>query len=1018
MWCQSGKRLPRYLVRKGGAFPFFFARCRGALRERWHWVLLSVFASALLGLVGGYAGGSYLATAKLISTSFPLPFAPGAESAFPSFFTPPVEKIAQVIRSTELVGRAITASGLPITAERLATRFDVAVGPGANSLQVSVRDRNPEHATLLVNLLAQEAVSFLGESQSNEVTTIRQGLSDQATALDQNLALANEKLASFQRSLNVTDFEKEISIASQRCADLDQKSEQLRLQFDTLNLQTSDLLKQISQHHPALLSARQELNQALLRYTEEHPRVKKLRASLQLLEIQIAERGDQANPELPLESGSLAQTLCAKLIDLRAEQVGLVRRLEAGIVSKSQLQAKLKKLTEQRPEFVRLASECASLKTAREALARRQRNVQSVEEQLPAASRLVAVVRPSELSAAPKWTAARICAFGAGCIGLCLAGLVIFGLELSNQRIRSEDELARITELPVLGVLGDLTRMTAQEREDWAFTTLMALKGRLGSSGSQALVCGFISSRAGEGRSTWVELLAGAARRCGYQVLTISTSHPEKELPEHSLDPEAITPASDDNPFLPAHPELHSALMSPRLEPTLDIPVSKWVWNLENRRHWREAVRRWREMDNAAVFLDLPPASHSEAVLLSEEFSSLIWLCGKDMADISQTRAQLETLHYARSDLVGVVFNRATTPERKNPWARVVGLALTLALPFLSIGLSAQEVAPPAGGLVLATNGHPAFSISSPAQLADWQKRLTLGAGDVLNISLYEQLDSDRKGLIIGPDGRLNYLQARDVMASGLTIDELRAQLETVLGRFYRPPLRVIIVPQAYTSKKYYLLGNVVQKGVFPLDRPVTIIEAIAQAQGFVTTVGRRSTLMLADLPRAFLIRQEEKEGARRVNVDFEGLFLRGDLSQNISLAPGDYLYFPPLDLQELYVLGEVHTPGVMPYTPEMTVLRAIASHGGFTDRSYRKRVLVVRGSLTHPLTTIVDVSGILKAQGLDMKLEPRDIVYVSRKPWYKAEELLQSAISDFLRAAVVSWTGNNVGPFIKEPIF
>ena len=42
-----------------------------------------------------------------------------------------------------------------------------------------------------------------------------------------------------------------------------------------------------------------------------------------------------------------------------------------------------------------------------------------------------------------------------------------------------------------------------------------------------------------------------------------------------------------------------------------------------------------------------------------------------------------------------------------------------------------------------------AFTISSPTQLADWQKRLTLGPGDILNISLYEQPDSLRSGVTI-----------------------------------------------------------------------------------------------------------------------------------------------------------------------------------------------------------------------------------------------------------------------------
>src|SRR3954451_3078372 len=185
-----------------------------------------------------------------------------------------------------------------------------------------------------------------------------------------------------------------------------------------------------------------------------------------------------------------------------------------------------------------------------------------------------------------------------------------------------------------------------------------------------------------------------------------------------------------------------------------------------------------------------------------------------------------------------------------------------------------------------------AFSINTPTELADWQKRLTLGPGDILNISLYEQPETARNGVSVGPDGRLSYLLARDVMAAGHTVDELRDILESTLQKLYLTPIRVVVVPQAYNSKKYYMLGNLVAKGVFVLDRPTTVLEAVARAKGFVTSAQRRPNFMPADLSRSFLMRKEDRE-FRRVPVDFEALFLRADLSQNVALAPDDYLYFP-----------------------------------------------------------------------------------------------------------------------------
>jgi protein involved in polysaccharide export with SLBB domain len=379
-----------------------------------------------------------------------------------------------------------------------------------------------------------------------------------------------------------------------------------------------------------------------------------------------------------------------------------------------------------------------------------------------------------------------------------------------------------------------------------------------------------------------------------------------------------------------------------------------------------------------------------------------------------QERRQVPRTPNARASSVPPGF-----PKQKLTVISRLFCSVIFSLHLVANCLQAQLAEPASPALQNSITNKPSlsFSGSSPDRLADWQKRLTVGPGDVLDISLYGQADSGRQNLSIGPDGRLNYLEARDVMAAGLTIDELRAKFEEILSKYYRAS-RVVIIPTAYHSKKYFLLGNTVQKGMFPLNQPTTIVEAIAKAGGFATSVQQRNTLMLADLSRSFLIRKNQDGTFGRAALDFEALFLRGDLTANQQLAPDDYLYFPPLDLQEVYVLGEVASPGVAVYTPELTALRAIIARGSFTERAYKKRILIVRGSLNHPKSFIVNASDVLTANSLDFRLEARDIIYVSRKPWSKVEELLELAVLDFVKAAVVTWTGQNIGPIIKEPIF
>ena len=307
---------------------------------------------------------------------------------------------------------------------------------------------------------------------------------------------------------------------------------------------------------------------------------------------------------------------------------------------------------------------------------------------------------------------------------------------------------------------------------------------------------------------------------------------------------------------------------------------------------------------------------------------------------------------------------------------------------------AAESAAPPA-----TAGGTPSLSVTAPIKRADWQQRLTLGPGDTLNLQLFDMPDSARTEVPIGPDGRISFLQARDIMAAGLTVDELRANMDAALAKFYQNP-HSIIVPVAFHSKKYIVLGAVANKGVYTFERPLRVIEAIARAGGLESGLYAARTVELADLQRSFLVRS-----GQRVPVDFEGLFLRGDLSQNVPLQPDDYLYFALASANEIYVLGEVMLPGVQVFAAKPSAISAVTLAGGFTYRAFKSRVLVVRGSLDHPETFVVDAAAILKGKAPDFKLQPRDIVYVGRNPWIAAGELVDLAAKAFVQSALVTAT-------------
>jgi polysaccharide biosynthesis/export protein VpsN len=86
----------------------------------------------------------------------------------------------------------------------------------------------------------------------------------------------------------------------------------------------------------------------------------------------------------------------------------------------------------------------------------------------------------------------------------------------------------------------------------------------------------------------------------------------------------------------------------------------------------------------------------------------------------------------------------------------------------------------------------------------------------------------------------------------------------------------------------------------------------------------------------------------------------------NITIVP---------ELRYVNVNGEVRQPQRVPFTNDLTVLRAIAAAGGFTDYAQKHDVQLLRGSRVYH----IDASKALKDLSLDATLQAGDQIQVPR---------------------------------------
>lgn len=918
--------------------------------------------------------------------------------------------VRQYLRSSDFLRAASASAGVPVSTSFIADHLQVEVLEEGGQMSLSLSGGPADPLLLVLNACVKSAMDWANRFQSDEAKALAAIIDRRLADTERQLRMALEDLKEPQRIGRTSDMAHDIELMAEDQAQLERRRADVSTQLETTGVQVVILLREIRRHHPALLEVRQALDKALLDKTEAHPEVKELRAQLQRLQQRLSEETAEVDPEVAMHGSTLAQELYGQVLALNAARAGLEQELTTITRRLDELQEAWKAVPESESAYHRSKARHDSLRVARDFLLQCQGEASVLLAQAPQFMRLVHSPYLEPPDAATRWSRAATAGAGGAIGGGVLSFLLLLLVEGRSRRILSPAELGQVTQLPLLASLENMNDWTPAQRRQWAFETLTALKGRLNKSPGEPLVCGLVSASHGEGRTTWVQLLAEAARERGFRVVTLSggpSGAPGQADPSQS----DLHPVPLQSPV-----EIGKLLRHSHQAPPVNLLAGDWVWNLQCRQQWQEAISQCHEAESLVVLVDLPPASEPECMLLAENLSHVIWLCGHEMADMDETRKWIDMLHHARADVVGTVYNR---PRAKSPRRRLRAAAAMMwaaAVICCPIALPGQDATPPPAPEAVRTN-ISAMSVNSPTQLSAWQERLTLGPGDVIDLEIFRRPETLRQQLTVGPDGRLSYLQARDVPVTGLSVDELRTKLETVLTNFYQPPIRVVAIPRAFNSKKYFLLGNVNRRGVYNLEQPLTIMEAIAKAQGFEKFPGRRDTFVLTDLTKSFLVRKDPEGVYRRQDVNFENLFLRGDLTQNLPLAPDDYLYFPPLDIQEVYVLGQVLRPGATDFTEGATVMRVISFAGGFLEKAYRSRVLVLRGSLDAPEAHIINVNKVLSAESPDFKLQPGDIVYIHRRPWAKAEELAELAISEFLRAAIVTWTGQNIGPFIDDPL-
>jgi polysaccharide biosynthesis/export protein len=208
------------------------------------------------------------------------------------------------------------------------------------------------------------------------------------------------------------------------------------------------------------------------------------------------------------------------------------------------------------------------------------------------------------------------------------------------------------------------------------------------------------------------------------------------------------------------------------------------------------------------------------------------------------------------ADVTGSVKTAAASPTKLSPQGKQPGGTTTITT------ASAQETSVQASAASIT-------AVNIPGNVA-----YKIGPQDVLDVSVFKVPELSRL-VQVSEAGTINYPLIGDVVASGLTARELEISLTTRLGEKYLQKPQIAILVKEFNSQRVTVEGAVKRPGVFPMQGGLSLMQAIALAQGFDSFSDQTAVVV-------------RTSNGKRTAARFDLSQIRDGSAQDPQMQPGD----------------------------------------------------------------------------------------------------------------------------------
>ena len=140
-------------------------------------------------------------------------------------------------------------------------------------------------------------------------------------------------------------------------------------------------------------------------------------------------------------------------------------------------------------------------------------------------------------------------------------------------------------------------------------------------------------------------------------------------------------------------------------------------------------------------------------------------------------------------------------------------------------------------------SGANALPVADPVASALGRPEYRIGPSDLLSVTVFQTKDLDRE-VRVNNAGQVSLPLIGTVDAAGRTVDELRGEVAARYGARYLQDPQVSVFVKEFASQRVTVEGAVGKPGIYPLSTRLTLVQAIALAEGLDDNASERNVIV------------------------------------------------------------------------------------------------------------------------------------------------------------------------------